>query len=88
MVAKETSRIERHFAVDINGWPQAIHTTTANVSERDGEETLLALNSKQFRLVKSVMTDSGYTGDNFAGLAQSTISAETIIAKQSDLKNG
>ncbi|ETF12426.1 hypothetical protein N654_1122 [Lactiplantibacillus plantarum 4_3] len=39
-------------------------------------------------MVKRVMTDSGYTGNNFAGLAQSTISAGTIIAKQSDLKNG
>lgn len=86
--SKKISDIKRHFAVDINGWPQAIHITTANVSERDGAVALLALNSEQFRLVKRVMADGGYTGENFAGLVQSTIGAEMIIAKQSDLKHG
>ena len=69
---KKISGIKRHLAVDINGWPQAIHITTANVSERDGAVALLALNSEQFRLVKRVMADGGYTGENFAGLVQSS----------------
>lgn len=85
---KKVSGIKRHLAVDINGWPQAIHITTANVSERDGAAALLALNSEQFRLVKRVMADGGYTGENFAGLVQNMIGAEMIIAKQSDLKHG
>ena len=74
--------------MDLNGWPQAIHITTASVSEHDSAATLLALNSEQFHLVKRVMADGDYTGENFAGLVQSTIGAETIIAKQSDLKHG
>ncbi|QBK74693.1 transposase [Lactiplantibacillus plantarum] len=48
----------------------------------------LALNSEQLRLVKRIMADGGYTGENFAELVQSTIGAEMIIAKQSDLKHG
>ena len=48
----------------------------------------LALNSEQLRLVKRIMADGGYTGENFAELFQSTIGAEMIIAKQSDLKHG
>ncbi len=30
------SGIKRHVAVDINGFPQVIHITRANVSDRDG----------------------------------------------------
>ena len=72
----------------INGWPQAIHITTANASERNDASALLALNSEQFCLVKRVMAYGGYTGENFSGLVQGTIGAETINAKQSDLKYG
>ncbi|WP_265256545.1 hypothetical protein [Lactiplantibacillus plantarum] len=46
----------------------------------------LALNSEQLRLVKRIMADGGYTRENFAELVQSTIGAEMIIAKQSDLR--
>ncbi|GAF37756.1 hypothetical protein FD41_GL002607 [Lentilactobacillus farraginis DSM 18382 = JCM 14108] len=73
----------------ISHWiKRAIHITTANVYERDGAAALLALNLEQFHLVKRVMADGGYTGENFAVLVQSMIGAETIIAKQSDLKHG
>ncbi|WP_396426647.1 transposase, partial [Lentilactobacillus otakiensis] len=34
--SKKISGIKRHLAVDINGFPQAIHMTRANVSDRDG----------------------------------------------------
>ncbi|WP_455768842.1 hypothetical protein [Lentilactobacillus hilgardii] len=44
------------------------------------------MNSEQFHLVKRMMADGGYT-ENFAGLVQSTIGVEMIIAKQSDLKH-
>ncbi|MCC6117800.1 hypothetical protein LA430_15020 [Lactiplantibacillus plantarum] len=44
------------------------------------------MNSEQLRLVKRIMADGGYTRENFAELVQSTIGAEMIIAKQSDLR--
>ncbi|MGA3413935.1 transposase, partial [Lactiplantibacillus pentosus] len=82
------SGIKRHLAVDINGLPMAVHVTTANVSERDGANALLALNKSQFDLVQRVMADGGYTGNNFAQSVQAMINAEVIIAKQSDLRHG
>ncbi|KZU85236.1 Mobile element protein [Lactiplantibacillus plantarum] len=53
---KKVSGIKRHLAVDINGLPMAVHVTTANVSERDGANALLALNKSQFDLVQRVRT--------------------------------
>ncbi|WP_373371001.1 IS5 family transposase [Lactiplantibacillus plantarum] len=85
---KKVSGIKRHLAVDINGLPMAVHVTTANVSERDGANALLALNKSQFDLVQRVMADGGYTGNNFAQSVQAMINAEVIIAKQSDLRHG
>lgn len=85
---KKISGTKRHLAVDINGLPQAIHIITADVSERDGASALLTLNSERFELVQRVMADGGYTGKKFASIVQSTINAEVIIAKQSDLKHG
>ena len=70
---KKVSGIKRHLAVDINGLPMSVHVTTANVSERDGANALLALNKSQFDLVQRVMA---------------MINAEVIIAKQSDLRHG
>ena len=85
---QKVSGIKRHLAVDINGLPMAVHVTTANVSERDGANALLALNKSQFDLVQRVMADGGYTGNNFAQSVQAMINAEVIIAKQSDLRHG
>ncbi|WP_105310495.1 IS5 family transposase, partial [Lactiplantibacillus plantarum] len=85
---KKIPGIKRHLAVDINGLPMAVHVTTANVSERDGANALLALNKSQFDLVQRVMADGGYTGNNFAQSVQAMINAEVIIAKQSDLRHG
>ncbi|MFT0650853.1 transposase [Lactiplantibacillus plantarum] len=45
----------------------AVHVTTANVSEHDGANALLALNKSQFDLVQRVMADGGYTGKNVFG---------------------
>lgn len=88
---KKVSGIKRHLVVDINGLPMAVHVTTANVSECDGANALLALNKSQFDLVQRVMADGGYggyTGNNFAQSVQAMINSEVIIAKQSDLRHG
>lgn len=50
---KKISGIKRHLAVDINGFPQAIHMTRANVSDRDGASAMIALHA--MHLVKSKM---------------------------------
>ncbi|RND49988.1 hypothetical protein FAM18110_00636 [Lacticaseibacillus paracasei] len=56
--------IKRHMAVDINGLPQAILVTRANVSDRSGALAMFSLASQN--LVQHVMVDGGYTGNDFA----------------------
>ncbi|ARW18643.1 hypothetical protein S100892_00037 (plasmid) [Pediococcus pentosaceus] len=43
---KRISRIKRHMTVDINGLPQAIIVTRANVSDRSGALTMFSLASQ------------------------------------------
>ena len=57
---KKISGIKRHMAVDINGLPQAILVTRANVSDRSGALAMF------IELVQHVMVDGGYTGNDFA----------------------
>jgi transposase len=85
--AKKVSGIKRSIAVDVNGLPIAIHITTADVSERDSGIALFTLNAQEFEMVRRIMVDGGYTGDNFSRMVQTTIGADVIIAKQSDLKH-
>lgn len=68
--------------------PQAVHITTADASERDGASALLALNHQQFALMQRVMSDGGYTGDDFIAMVKRKIGADVVIARQSDLAHG
>ena len=43
------------LAVDINGFPQAIHMTRANVSDRDGASAMIALHAMHLRQVQNVL---------------------------------
>lgn len=66
---KKISGIKRHLAVDINGFPQAIHMTRANVSDRDGASAMIALHAMHLRQVQNVLVDGGYSGINFGSLS-------------------
>ena len=55
------------MAVDINGLPQAILVTRANVSDRSGALAMFSFASQNLELVQHVMVDGGYTGNDFAG---------------------
>jgi transposase len=78
---KKISGIKRHLAVDMNGFPQAIHLTRANVSDRDGASAMLALNAENLRRVRSVL----YSGRNFAMDVQLNLKATTQVAKRNEL---
>ena len=39
-----------------------VHMTRVNVSDRNGAIALVTLNLEQFKLVRTMMVDSGYTG--------------------------
>ncbi|RND67780.1 Transposase DDE domain protein [Lacticaseibacillus paracasei] len=84
---KKISGIKRHLAVDINGFPQAIHITRANITDRDGAIALVTFNLEQFKLVRTMMVDSGYTGQNFANEISSLTSAKVIVVKEMSYTN-
>ncbi|ADQ60923.1 MAG: transposase [Staphylococcus simulans] len=68
---KKISVIKRHLAVDI--------------TDRDGAIALVTLNLEQFKLVRTMMVDSGYTGQNFANEISSLTSAKVIVVKRNEL---
>ncbi len=45
----------------------------------------IALNLEQFKLVRTMMVDSGYTGQNFANEISSLTSAKVIVVKRNEL---
>ena len=59
---KKISGIQRHLAVDINGFPQTIHIMRANVSDRDGASAMIALHANDLRYARNVLVDGGYRG--------------------------
>ncbi|MGA3417194.1 IS5 family transposase [Lactiplantibacillus plantarum] len=82
---KKVSGIKRHLAVDINGLPQAIHITTANVSDRQGAIAMLTLYREHLNHVKTVLVDGGYTGNNFSAAVHSNLKATVQVAKRNEL---
>ncbi|WP_084989062.1 IS5 family transposase, partial [Lentilactobacillus parabuchneri] len=82
---KKISGIKRHLAVDINGFPQAIHMTRANVSDRDGASAMIALHAMHLRQVQNVLVDGGYSGVNFQLDIASNLNATVQVAKRNEL---
>nr|WP_109249132.1 IS5 family transposase [Lentilactobacillus kefiri] len=82
---KKISGIKRHLAVDINGFPQAIHITRANVSDRDGASAMIALYANDLRHVRNVLVDGGYSGANFKWDVMSNLQATVQVAKRNEL---
>ena len=53
-----------------------VDMTRVNVSDRNGAIALVTLNLEQFKLVRTMIVDSGYTGQNFANEISSLTSAK------------
>lgn len=64
-----------------------VHMTRVNVSDRNGAIALVTLNLEQFKLVRTMMVDSGYTGQNFANEISSLTSAKVIVVKEMSYTN-
>ena len=62
-----------------------VHMTRVNVSDRNGAIALVTLNLEQFKLVRTMMVDSGYTGQNVANEISSLTSAKVIVVKRNEL---
>ena len=82
---KKVSGITRHIGVDTNGLPHAIHITTAHVTERAGALAMFTTCKDNLTRVIKVLADGGYTGEAFASVTLSTISASVEIAQRNEL---
>ena len=82
---KLVSGIKRHIAVDTQGFPHAIHITTANVTDRAGALEAFCLHKSSLCDVKNVLADAGYTGEKFADAVQEILGCPVEIAKRSEL---
>jgi transposase len=82
---KKVSGIKRHLAVDTNGLPHAIHTTTANVSDKAGARTMVVAHQADLQQVEKVLVDGGYIGQPFADAIQTAITAEVEVVKRNEL---
>ena len=82
---KKVSRIKRYIAVDTQGFPHAIHVTTADVSDRAGALEAFRLNVCSLSTVRTVLADGGYTGEAFATEVQNILGADVQIAKRNEL---
>jgi len=82
---KKISGIKRHIAVDTQGLPHAIHITTANVTDRTGALATFEINKENLSVVRNILVNGGYTGENFANSVKDLLGASVQIAKRNEL---
>lgn len=82
---KLISGIKRHICVDTQGFPHAMHVTTANITDRAGGIEAVKANVPSLSEVQKVLVDGGYTGKPFATEMTKMIGATVEVAKRSEL---
>ena len=84
---KKVSGIKRHIAVDTQGFPHALAVTTAEVTDRKGALAALERSQPGLNRVQSLLCDSGYTGELFAGGVRGILGEQVTVqvAKRSEL---
>jgi transposase len=82
---KKVSGIKRHIAVDTQGFPHAIHITTANITDREGAIEMISDAKENLRNIKNILVDGGYSGEKFSLEIKNIIGASIEVAKRSEL---
>ena len=82
---KKVSGIQRHLAVDTQGFPHVVAITTADVTDRTGAIEAFERCEEALQSVESVLADGGYSGDVFADEVLSWLGATVQIAKRNEL---
>ncbi|WP_289225924.1 IS5 family transposase [Bacteroides acidifaciens] len=85
---KKPSGIKLHIGVDILGLPHAIMITTADVTDRNGAIDMVDYYcdiTDNLSLIKKVLVDGGYTGQNFADEIKRISKAEVEVVKRNEL---
>ena len=85
MGEKKVSGIKIHLGVDILGLPNAIHVTTANITDRDGALEMLQKNAPKLGSILKILCDGGYAGENFAKAVMALINATVEVVKRSEM---
>jgi transposase len=85
MVEKKISGIKIHIGTDTNSLPNAIHVTTANVTDRDGALEMLERYQLNLSNVLKILCDGGYTGENFSNAVNKLIGAVVEVVKRNEL---
>lgn len=74
--------------MDILGLPHAIMVTTANVTDRSGAINMVDYYcdvTDHLSMLKKVLADGGYTGENFANTIKTLSGAEVEVVKRNEL---
>ena len=77
-----------HIGVDVLGLPHAIMVTTANVTDRSGAIEMVDYYcdvTNHLSLLKKLLADGGYTGENFANEIKRISGAEVEVVKRNEL---
>ena len=77
-----------HIGVDVLGLPHAIMITTANITDRSGAIDMVDYYcgaTNHLSLVKKLLVDGGYTGENFANEIKHLSGAEVEVVKRNEL---
>ena len=77
-----------HIGVDILGLPHAIMITTTNITDRSGAIDMVndyCDVTNHLSLIKKLLVDGGYTGENFANEIKNLSGAEVEVAKRNEL---
>ena len=77
-----------HIGVDVLGLPHAIMVTTANITDRNGAIDMVDYYcdvTNHLSLVKKLLVDGGYTGENFANEIKNLSGAEVEVVKRNEL---
>ena len=84
---KKVSGINRHIAVDTQGFPHAVAVSTAEVTDRKGALQAPRRGKAQLRRVQSFLADGGYVGAPFAQEAREILGEHVTvqIAKRDEL---
>ena len=76
-----------HIGVDVLGLPHAIMITTANITDRSGAIDMVNYYcevTNHLSLIKKLLVDGGYTGENFANAIKNLSGAEVEVVKRNE----
>jgi transposase len=79
------SGVKIHIGTDTGSLPNAIHVTTANITDRDGALKMLKIYASNLTSVLKVLCDGGYTGENFANAVMALLKAVVEVVKRNEL---